>query len=578
MNGGLVMKKFLKNKFALTDQGVDGSIKAGIYSFLVFVINMFPAILLMILMDQFLLNNVRDRSFYIIFSTLTLIAMYVLLNLEYEAQYNETYKEAANLRIDIAKKLSELEMSYFFKHDLSDLAQSIMADVAAIEHAVSHAVPVAFAFVLFMPMITAMMLISNWKMALAAVGPTLLSFAFILLSKNYSKAQFNRHYVKLRKNSKAYQERIELSKEIIAFNLTDKFKKDLYTKLDESEKIQWSSESKNGLIMLFSGIFSHFSLALTIIVGIHLMKTGEISILYLLGYILASMKIKDLVDANSEFFMEIFYLDSAVKRINEIRNSKVLKGRDTEFNKFDIEVKNVDFSYDGKKKILDDVTFTASQGMVTAIVGESGCGKTTLLRIISRLNDFDDGEILIGNENIKEVSTKSLYKNISIVFQDVKLFNTSIMENIRIGRNGATDDEVIEAAKLANCDFIWDLKDGFSTTIGENGEQLSGGERQRLSIARAFLKDAPILILDEIASSLDVDNERKIQQSLNKLIKNKTVIIISHRMKSIENADKIVVLKDGKVEQIGSHKELLVTSPVYKNLIEKTRAAEDFVY
>ncbi|KXO16435.1 ABC transporter, ATP-binding protein [Clostridiales bacterium KA00134] len=578
MNGGLVMKNFLKNKFALTDQGASGAMKSGLYSFLVFVINMFPAILLMILMDKFLLNHVRSRSFYLIFSILTIIAMIILLSLEYESQYNETYREAANLRIDLAKKLSELEMSYFSKHDLSDLAQSIMADVASIEHAVSHAVPKAIGFTIFIPLITILMLIGNWKMTLVAVGPTILSFLLILLAKNYSKAQFNKHYVKLRKNSKAYQERIELSKEITSFNLAEKFKKDLYKKLDESEQIQWSSERNNAFIMLFSGISSHLSLPLTIILGIFLLRSGEISILYLLGYILASMKIKDAVDANMEFFMEMFYMDSAVKRINEIRQAKVLQGRDAKFKNFDVEVKNLDFSYVKEKKILDNVSFTAPQGMVTALVGESGCGKTTVLRLISRLYDFEKGEILIGGKDIKEVSTKSLYENISIVFQDVKLFNTSIMENIRIGRKNASDEDVMEAARLANCDFIKNLKDGFETIIGENGEQLSGGERQRISIARAFLKDSPILILDEIASSLDVDNERKIQESLNKLIKNKTVIIISHRMKSIEKADKIVVLKEGRVENVGSHKELLKISPSYQNLIEKTLAAEKFVY
>lgn len=577
MNGGLVMKKFLKKRFALTDDGVKGAIRASIYSFLVFIINMFPAILLMILMDQFLLNHIRSRSFYIIFSLITIIIMYILLSLEYESQYNETYKESAKLRIDLAKKLSELEMSYFSKHDLSDLAQSIMADVSSIEHAGSHAIPKAIGFVFFLPLISILMLIGNWKMALLAIGPTILSFLLILLSKNYSKGQFNKYYLRLRNNSKAFQERIELSKEIISFNLSEKIKKDLYKKLDDSEKIHWSTERNNALIMLFSGIFAHLSLPLTIILGVFLMKNGEISILYLLGYILASMKIKEAVDANSEFFMEIFYISSAVDRINEIRNAKVLKGEDTKFEKFDVEVKNIDFSY-GNKKIINSVSFTAPQGMVTAIVGESGCGKTTILRLISRLYDFDDGEILIGKKNIKEVSTESLYENISIVFQDVKLFNTSILENVRIGRKDASDDEVIEALKLANCDFIEDLKDGVLTNIGENGEQLSSGQRQRLSIARAFLKDAPILILDEIASSLDVDNERKIQKSLNKLIKNKTVIIISHRMKSIENADRIVVLKEGRVEYIGSHKELLKSSESYKKLVEKTEAAEKFVY
>ncbi len=572
------MKQFLMRNFALTDEGAKGVFKAGMASFAVFVINLCPAFILMFWLDQLLFNHARSTGFYLCAAVLTLVVMFFILNREYNLQYNETYKEAANLRIGIAKKLSELEMSYFYTHDLSDLSQSIMADVAAIEHACSHAVPAAIGFAFFMPLMTIMMLLGSWKMTLAAVGPTLLSFLLILLAKNTSKRLYDRFYVRLRRNSAAFQERIELAKEIKAFNMSEKIKAELYSRLDDSEKIQWQTELGNGMIMLFSGIFSYFSLALTILVGVFLLQRGEISLLYLLGYLLAAIKIKDVVDANMEFFMEINYVDSAVKRINEIRQAKVMPGRDTQFSRFDIDVKNLDFSYDGRKKVLDGVSFSAPQGKVTALVGESGCGKTTLLRLISRLYDFDKGEVLIGGENIKQVSTESLYRNISIVFQDVKLFNTTIMENIRIGRQTATDEEVKEAARLANCDFINELKDGFATTIGENGEQLSGGERQRISIARAFLKDAPILILDEIASSLDVDNERKIQCSLNKLIADKTVIIISHRMKSIENADEIVVLHNGRVEQIGRHHDLLKTSASYARLIEKTKAAEDFVY
>lgn len=572
------MKQFLMRNFALTDEGAKGVFKAGRASFAVFVINLCPAFILMFWLDQLLFNHARSTGFYLCAAVLTLVVMFFILNREYDLQYNETYKEAANLRIGIAKKLSELEMSYFYTHDLSDLSQSIMADVAAIEHACSHAVPAAIGFAFFMPLMTIMMLLGSWKMTLAAVGPTLLSFLLILLAKNTSKRLYDKFYVRLRRNSAAFQERIELAKEIKAFNMSEKIKAELYSHLDDSEKIQWQTELGNGLIMLFSGIFSYFSLALTILVGVFLLQRGEISLLYLLGYLLAAIKIKNAVDANMEFFMEINYVDSAVKRINEIRQAKVMPGRDTQFSRFDIDVKNLDFSYDGRKKVLDGVSFSAPQGKVTALVGESGCGKTTLLRLISRLYDFDKGEVLIGGENIKQVSTESLYRNISIVFQDVKLFNTTIMENIRIGRQTATDEEVKEAARLANCDFINELKDGFATTIGENGEQLSGGERQRISIARAFLKDAPILILDEIASSLDVDNERKIQCSLNKLIADKTVIIISHRMKSIENADEIVVLHNGRVEQIGRHHDLLKTSASYARLIEKTKAAEDFVY
>ena len=262
-----------------------------------------------------------------------------------------------------------------------------------------------------------------------------------------------------------------------------------------------------------------------------------------------------------------------------MKSAVLQEGEDTELKSYDIEFNHVSFSYDKATKVLKDVSFTAKQGEVTALVGLSGSGKTSVLRVVSRLYDYDGGSILIDGKDIKNISTDSLFKKISIVFQDVTLFNTSILENIRLGRESATDEEVKEAAALANCmDFIEKLPEGFNTRVGENGAELSGGERQRLSIARAFLKDSPILILDEISASLDVDNEKKIQDSLNKLIKDKTVIIISHRLKSIENVDKIVVIDDGRVETEGSHKELLEQSKVYRNLIEKTNLAEEFSY
>lgn len=277
--------------------------------------------------------------------------------------------------------------------------------------------------------------------------------------------------------------------------------------------------------------------------------------------------------------MEIFYLEPKVNRIKEIKNEKMQEGQKYNLEKYDIKLNNVEFSYNEDNKVLNGVSFIAKQGEVTALVGRSGSGKTSILRTVSRLYDYDSGRISIDSKDIKKLSTDSLFNKISIVFQDVTLFNTTIMENIRIGRKNATANEVKKAAELANCtDFIEKLPDGWSTIIGENGAELSGGERQRLSIARAFLKDAPILILDEIAASLDVDNEKKIQESLNKLIKDKTVIIISHRMKSIENVDKIVVLEKGKVESSGTHKELLEKSEIYRNLIEKTKMAEEFVY
>lgn len=348
--------------------------------------------------------------------------------------------------------------------------------------------------------------------------------------------------------------------------------------MDESEKIHLKVEQGSLFVMGLSSALGFVSIAVVSFVGISLILSGEIDILYLLGYLMAAIKIKDIFDLSKEGLLEVFYIDPSVERIREIKETKIQEGKDVELNMFDIVFKNVAFSYDDNQ-VLKDISFTAKQGEVTALVGASGSGKTSILRLISRLYDYDKGQILIDGKDIKNISTDSLFKKISIVFQDVTLFNSSILENIRIGKKDASDEEVVKAATLANCmDFINKLPNGLDTVIGENGSELSGGERQRLSIARAFLKDAPILILDEISASLDVDNEKKIQESLNNLIKDKTVVIISHRMKSIENADKIVVLENGRVESEGKHEELLQKSKVYKNLIEKTKMAEEFIY
>ncbi|VOW92905.1 ABC transporter ATP-binding protein [Streptococcus pneumoniae] len=446
------MKEFYKKRFALTDGGARNLSKATLASFFVYCINMLPAILLMIFAQEVLENMGKSNGFYIVFSVLILIAMYILLSIEYDKLYNTTYQESADLRIRTAENLSKLPLSYFSKHDISDISQTIMADIEGIEHAMSHSIPKVGGMVLFFPLISVMMLAGNVKMGLAVIIPSILSFIFIPLSKKYQVNGQNRYYDVLRKNSESFQENIEMQMEIKAYNLSKDIKDDLYKKMEDSEKVHLKAEVTTILTLSISSIFSFISLAVVIFVGVNLIINKEINSLY-------------------------------------------------------------------------------------------------------------------------------LFDKVSIVFQDVVLFNQSVMENIRIGKQDASDEEVKRAAKLANCtDFIEKMDKGFDTVIGENGAELSGGERQRLSIARAFLKDAPILILDEITASLDVNNEKKIQESLNNLVKDKTVVIISHRMKSIENADKIVVLQNGRVESEGKHEELLQKSKIYKNLIEKTKMAEEFIY
>lgn len=572
------MKNYYKKRYCISERGAKNLTKATWFCFLTYLINLAPMFILIALFNQLVLGNVSSVREYVSVAVLTLVFMYILLSKEYTSLFNATYKESADLRKDIAENLANLPIAYFSKHDLSDLSQTIMSDVQEIEHAISHSIPKVVGMWLFFPLMGLAMLIGNWKLGLAAIIPTLLSFLILPLAKKKEVASYSKYFDILRDNSAAFQETIELQQEISSFNQSANVKDSLYKKMEESERIHFKVEFGSMSVMGWSTLFSYISVAVVITVGMSLFLNGEIALLYLIGYIIGSIKVKELFDISKEGTMEMFYIEPAIRRIKEMRNTALQEGIDAEILDYDVEFENVSFSYDDTK-VLKNISFTAKQGEVTALAGISGCGKTTILRLISRLYDYDEGKILVGDKDIKGISTDSLFKVVSIVFQDVTLFNTSILENIRLGKETATDEEVKRAAKLANCiDFIEKLPDGFDTKIGENGAELSGGERQRLSIARAFLKDAPILILDEISASLDVDNEKKIQESLNKLIKYKTVIIISHRLKSIENVDKIIVIDDGLVEDSGTHKELINSSETYANLINKTKLAEEFNY
>lgn len=572
------MKEHFKKKFHVTEEGAQGLVRAVWASFIVNVIAMFPVMILMLLGQQILEGTFHSQTLYFAISLGICVILFIALLVEYERMYNATYKESANLRENLGKTLAKLPLAFFSKRNLSDLAQSIMSDVDAIEHAMSHAIPKIYGLYLFIPILGVMLLVGNVKLGLAVILPMTLRLLILVAFKGEGIKSNQKFFDQLRANAEDFQEAIELHQEIRSYHLTDDVQKDLYNKMDESEKIQMKTECVVISVLALSNLFSFISLGIVLYVGVGLLAKGEVSLLYVVGYVLAAMKLKDLIDLSSETALEIRYITPRVGNIASIQDAPLQKGKDVDLRRVSIDVEDVHFGY-GEKNVLDGVNFTARQGDVTALVGPSGCGKSTLLKLMSRLYDYDSGAIRVDDYDIQNVSTDSLFKKTSIVFQDVMLFNTSVMENIRIGRLDATDEEVKEAARMANCmDFIDDMPEGFHTAIGENGQELSGGQRQRLSIARAFLKDAPILILDEIASSLDVENERIIQQSLNHLIQNKTVVIISHRLKSVEKADKIVVLNKGKVEGEGKHDELLKTSPTYRNLMEKSEMAEAFVY
>ncbi len=573
------MKKLCERLFAMTEKGAQDLVKASFASFAVYAVNMLPAVLLMLLFDDLVLGHSRSRGFYIVLSALILFLMYLLLRIEYNAFYNATYAESAHLRINIADTLAKLPLSYFSKHDLSDISQTVMSDVAAIEHAMSHAMGKALGFCMFFPLCALLLLSGSVPLGLSVILPILLGFALIFLSKKIQLRENARYYWRLRENSERFQETIELQQEIRSFGLAEKLRRTLDQKMDESERIHLKTEIIAALPLLLSTLVVQSSFAIVALTGVSLWLSGKISVLYLIGYVLVSIRLKDAVDSVSQTIAELYYIDSPIRRIREMRAEPTQQGEDLRFPSYDIQLENVRFSYSPDTPVLKGVSFEAKAGEVTALVGMSGCGKTSILRLISRLYDYTDGVIKIGGLDIRTVSTRALFDKVSIVFQDVSLFNASVLENIRLGRMSATDEEVKRAAEMAGCaEFIAALPEGFDTVIGENGAALSGGERQRLSIARAFLKDAPIVILDEIAASLDVENEKKLQDSLNLLLRGKTVVIISHRLKSIENADKIVVISEGSVEAAGRHTELLHSSPTYARLVENARLAEEFTY
>ncbi len=540
---------------------------------------MLPMFLLMYVLQGLLnLGDFSPRLSVIAYVIIALLMIFVI-NRDYITTYNETYKESANLRIEISEIIKDLPLSFYTSRDLTDLSQTIMKDVEAIEHSLSHALSGFYAFIINLVIISILLLIGNLKLGLAVIVPIYISAILNFLSSKIQKKGVSFYYKEQRKSSKMFQELIDLSTEIKSYNLTEEKEKNGIDFVRSLEKKHIKSELGQVIPIVSARVVANLSLALAIYVGLNSLIDGEINILYFAGYLFASARLIDGVAAFNGFYAELMYIDSPVEKIKALRNEKIQRGNRADLKSFDIDGRKLTFSYLHDKKVIDNISFKALQGKTTALVGPSGCGKSTLIKLVARLYDYDSGEIKIDGKEIKNIATQDLFKHISMVFQDVTLFNGSVMENIRLGRSSASDEEVLEAARLANCDdFVKKLPRGYETEIGENGSNLSGGERQRISIARAFLKDAEIILLDEIAASLDVENEKYIQESLNKLIKKKTVIIISHRMKSIENVDQIIVMKDGKIEDFGRHEELIERSKTYKKMIESSKKSEEFVY
>lgn len=573
------MRAFLKRKFSLTDSGARAVQRAALISFFVNAGYMVLMLIVMHYGDNVLKDVMKPAWYYLGMIAVTLAVLYLIIDREYVLTFNATYREATALRMEIADRLKQLPLSYFSKHDLSDLAQTIMQDVTDIEHAMSHSIPRCIAYGFFLIVMAVLLLAANPVLGAATLIPLVAGLVLMLLSQRAQKRWTEKYFWKMRETTETFQEAIELQREIKSCGREEENYQEVSRSLDGAERLRVRAELTQSMPILLSTAVMKLSIGVIAVVSAALLRAEAVQLIYVIGFLLASIRLVDAVGAMEEYFAEFFYLDARVKRINELRNTPTQTGSDIELKHFDIELRDVSFSYNDEARVINGASFVAKQDQVTAIVGPSGCGKSTILRLVSRLYDYDGGSICIDGRDIREISTDSLFDKVSFVFQDVILFNASVLDNIRMGRPDATDEEVREAARLANCeDFVLKLPDGYDTPIGENGSNLSGGERQRISIARALLKNAPILLLDEISASLDVENERKIQEALNRLIAGKTVIIVSHRLKSIEKVDQIVVMDAGTVDAVGTHVELLEQSPLYRRLIEKSNLTERFTY
>ena len=573
------MTKFLRDKLGLTKVGAAAMKKAAILEFISITLGMAPMISVMVFAQYLLNHEVPNKVQFGLVVLIIVIALWLINQLTYNATYTATYKECEALRVELCDCVKNLPMSYYAKHDYTDMSQIITEDISLLEQAFSHAIPQIMGLLPFLVLISIMLLVSNLALGLAIVVPILLCLLFPLLSKRLQTSIAQQYYEQLRDNSASFQQVIDMQREIKSYNLTKVVKEDLDQQLDQSEKVHFKGEMIMGLFMAIPWAVLDLILGLVILVGAKLYIAGDINLLYLIGYILAGASIANATKPLFNFAAMLFTIDSRIAKFKDVRQAASIDDGIKTVDGGDVEFKDVGFGYTPDRKIINNLSFLANRGKVTALVGPSGCGKTTVLRLLASLYDSDSGQVLIDGCDIKDIKSDNLFDNISIVFQDVTLFNSSVFDNIAIGNTEATRDEVLHAASLANCtEFVEGLSEGFDTLIGENGCSLSGGERQRISIARAFLKDSPIIILDEIAANLDIENENKIQESLQRLIKDKTTIIISHRMKSVENVDKIIVLDEGRCVDSGAHSQLMSQSDLYQQMVEKSRLTEEFIY
>jgi ATP-binding cassette subfamily B protein len=563
----------------MSEQGAKDFMKGALWTTAQNISFMLPVMLVYLFLQDILAVYLEGRETagvplwgYLAFSVAAIAVIYVVTRYQYDNTYLNVYNESAVRRISLAEKLRKLPLSFFGKKNLSDLTSTIMQDATELEHTFSHAVPqlVGSLVTLFLAIIGLSFM--SWQLTIAVFWVVPVALIVLWITKRMQEKEHRASYVQKRAVTEKIQEGILQIQEIKSYGHEDAYLRELCGMQETYEKGQIKGELLVGGIINVIQAVIKLGLPTLILVGTTLLLAGEVDFLtYLFFLILSSVIFNPLLIALEQTAV-LFFLDIRINRMKEIMDLPVQAGAsDYHLDDYSIRFDGVEFSYkDSDERVLHNVSFEARQGQVTALIGPSGGGKSTSAKLAARFWDADSGTITLGGADITGIDPEALLKNYSIVFQDVVLFNASVMDNIRIGKKEASDEEVLKAAHAAQCDdFVEKLPDGYHTIIGENGSTLSGGERQRISIARALLKDAPIVLLDEATASVDAENETKIQAGISELVKNRTVLIIAHRMRTVANADKIVVLKDGRVVEQGAPQELLKKPDgVYKNMVE----------
>lgn len=567
------------HKCALSEQGAKDMIKAFVSVTVSNLVLMVPIALLYYMIKDYMEGNLAGKGlWYVAGIVVTFVLIAVTTYIQYNATFLATYIESGVRRITLAEKLRKIPLSFFGKKDLSDLTSTIMADCAQMETASSHFVPELVGACISTTIVAIGLFFFDWRMAIAALWVLPISFVIVACSGKVQRS-LNKKQMDLKMAcADGIQEGLESARDLRAYNSQEEYMEGLDKKIKAVEKHAIVTELGTAVFVGSSQMILKLGIGTVALVGGILLAKGELDVITFFMFLMVVSRIYDPMQVSLQNLAAIIATGVQSSRLDEILSHEVQEGTQKMDNKgYDIEFSNVGFSYESGETVLNDVSFVAKQGEVTALIGPSGGGKTTVSRLASRFWDVNQGTITVGGMDISKIDPETLMSLYSIVFQDVTLFNNTVMENIRIGKMDATDEEVIAAAKLAHCDeFAEKLADGWNTMIGENGSELSGGERQRISIARAFLKDAPIILLDEATASLDVDNETMIQESLSRLIKDKTVMIIAHRMRTVADADKIVVLKDGTVAESGSPEALEKQGGIYANMVKTQLLARDW--